>query len=80
MCYCAATDTRKLAEDFKYQLHKVQPELSDVLVPNCIYRMGCPEFKHCGFFEEVLCELTDSDIFDIDLRYKRYNDYFYKQR
>lgn len=24
--------------------------IGEVLVPNCVYRCGCPEFKSCGFF------------------------------
>lgn len=41
LCYQAAPETRSYAEDFKEAMHEVEPEWSDVLVPNCVYRCGC---------------------------------------
>jgi hypothetical protein len=29
----------------------VMPELEEFLVPNCIYRGHCPEFKSCGYLQ-----------------------------
>lgn len=49
LCFQATREARELAEDFKYELHKTHPLEAGVLVPNCIYRLGCPEFKSCGF-------------------------------
>ena len=43
LCSQAAPETRCYAEDFKAKLHEIQPEIADVLVPNCVYRCGCPE-------------------------------------
>lgn len=82
---CVSPETRELAEDFKCALHETQPEISDVLVPNCIYRGGCPEFKSCGYFENFL-DYADTwysgtgmirVIKDIQARYDLYNEYFY---
>ena len=74
LCFCATKEARELAMDFKKKLAKTNPELSSVLVPNCVYRFGCPEFKPCGFFRDFLaycefnCYLTD----DIQERYEAY--------
>ena len=48
LCGNATPEAVELAEDFKIELHKTHPYESDVLVPNCIYRAGCPEFSCCG--------------------------------
>jgi hypothetical protein len=42
LCQMASRETRMYAEDFKKTLHDYEPEISDVLVPNCVYRCGCP--------------------------------------
>ena len=84
LCYQASPETRELAEDFKRALKQEQPEVANVLVPNCIYRNGCPEFQTCGYFkkfiencgresDEVLKDLTD-----IQTRYDLYNKMFEK--
>lgn len=36
--------------------------IGECLVPNCVYRGGCPEFKSCGFFDG-----------DLKSRYEDYN-------
>ena len=85
LCGCASKETREYAEDFKAALYEVQPELSDVLVPNCVYRCGCPEMKCCGMWQEFLayCSpggcLMIAHIMPIKLRYDTYNDWFYNE-
>lgn len=78
LCHQASPETRAYAEDFKRALRKVEPELSDVLVPNCVYRCGCPEMKCCQTWQKMMKE-TDSKIMtcQIDERYAIYNDWFY---
>jgi len=59
-----------------------------MLVPNCVYRCGCPEFNSCGFWDKYLRELEEYlhydtavvfyKIQDINQRYRFYNDNFYK--
>lgn len=82
MCRMATDEARELAEDFKIALHKTHPNEADVLVPNCIYRMGCPEFKTCGYMQGFLnwCMKNeiDVDLFDIQSRYDAYNRFFYE--
>lgn len=84
LCFQASPETRELAEDFKSALHKTHPELADVLVPNCIYRCGCPEMEMCPqrFFllfttaaENV--GVPPKDLFSIHDRYAVYNQWFY---
>lgn len=86
LCFQASPETRAYAEDFKVVLHEVFPELADAIVPNCIYRYGCPEMEMCKqrYFEQYLqytikeTELFSwSDITDIQTRYDMYNKMFY---
>ena len=81
LCYCASPETREYAEDFKAELHKTHPLESDVLVPNCVYRGGCPEFKTCGFWNVFVNYFAEEDIVrDIQWRYDMYNQIFYNGR
>lgn len=77
LCYMAAPETRKYAEDLKETLHGIEPELSDVLVPNCVYRCGCPENGKCKFFENVIKYNPEMASTDIQKRYDAYNKMFY---
>ena len=84
LCFQASPETRELAEDFKMTLREEQPELSNVLVPNCIYRFGCPEFETCGYFRAFLEFCTNNgcsfyDLKDIQQRYDLYNKFFYRR-
>ena len=82
LCFQASKETRELMEDLKITLR--EPELSDVLVPNCIYRCGCPEFEQCGYFDNYFIKhfikhKNDiTNIFDIEERYEAYNKDFYE--
>ena len=79
LCFCATKEARELAEDFKNELSKTHYEEASVLVPNCIYRSGCPEFKPCGFYESFLkfCEEKNFEIDSIQARYDVYNLFFH---
>lgn len=84
LCHQAHPETRKYMEDYKMSVKKYEPELSDVMVPNCIYRLGCPEFKACGningihaFKKWIKDNNKKIDWFDIQNRYDLYNEYFY---
>lgn len=80
LCYQASPETRELAEDFKIALHDVEPIISDALVPNCVYRFGCPEQNACGLYKRVF-EMDKLDTYlDIQTRYDVYNKFFYKER
>ena len=81
LCHQASPETRAYAEDFKAVLHDYEPELADTLVPNCVYRCGCPEIKTCGWWEQMLRKtggLLAST--HIDERYETYNRLFQEAR
>lgn len=80
LCRQASPETRERAEDLKTELLPIEPELSDVLVPNCVYRCGCPEFKQCGFWAQFLASSPDVDMTNIDTRYDEYNRQFREKR
>lgn len=71
LCFQATDEARELAEDFKRELHKTNPLEADVLVPNCVYRGGCPEFQSCGLYKKF------AEICDLQERYDKYNEWFY---
>ena len=81
LCYQASPETRAYAEDLKAKLRDVQPELSDVLVPNCVYRCGCPEMQSCGLWD-IMVKQTEGEVSShrINERYEAYNRYFYESR
>lgn len=81
LCYQASPETRKYAEDLKVAIHAREPEISDVLVPNCVYRAGCPELQTCGYWD-LLVKKTDGAILtaDIQQRYDLYNQLFWEAR
>lgn len=82
LCYQAAKDTREYMEDLKIAIADAgQNRIADVMVPNCIYRMGCPEFNTCHLFERFLdwAEMEGYyalDLTDIQTRYDLYNEWF----
>lgn len=84
MCFTATNEARRLAEDFKVALRSEAPELADVLVPNCVYRCGCPEGfqKDCAFFAafEAWADAQGVEGWrtDIQARYDLYNRWFYE--
>ena len=84
LCGAATPDAIELAEDFKEELHKTHPYESNVLVPNCIYRAGCPEFNCCGKITKFIkwCNEHNKTInwLNIQQRYDLYNEYFYDTR
>lgn len=83
LCYKAAAETRETWEAVKAALREVQPEISDVGVPNCVYRCGCPEKDGCGFWDSFLYwvknkkHIISIENLSIQDRYDLYNEYFY---
>lgn len=77
LCLMASKETRDYAKDFKEALRSVEPEISDVLVPNCVYRCGCPEPCECKAFEKMVAKFPDMASTDIQKRYDAYNKFFY---
>lgn len=80
LCFMAAPETRECAEDFKKELQNHELQISNVLVPNCIYRCGCPEPNGCGWYK-LMAELhPDLMSTDIKTRYATYNQLFNNRR
>ena len=51
LCSQASAETRAAWKEVKAEVAKVDPVLASVMVPECIYRGFCPEFKSCGYVE-----------------------------
>lgn len=77
LCLMASKETRDYAKDLKEALREVEPEISDVLVPNCVYRCGCPENGDCKCFEKMVAKFPDMASTDIQKRYDAFNSFFY---
>lgn len=81
LCFQASPETRMHMEDVKEVLHLEQPELSDVMVPNCVYRGLCPEtFAECAFWKKLCEGMTKEEIIHWQSRYAHYNKQFWKGR
>lgn len=77
LCKMASRETRQYAEDFKKTLKPVESEISDVLVPNCIYRCGCPEPNGCGWYDAICERDPKLRSTNIQERYDAYNRMFH---
>lgn len=77
LCFQASPETRACMEDLKLKVSEVEPEIADVMVPNCVYRCGCPEFKSCGYWERFVSSVENKDdLLDVRKRYDLYNEFF----
>lgn len=87
LCSCASDKTRECAYSLKTEIHDtVDENIANVLVPNCVYRGGCPEYektdeKRCRFYEkfEKMAREKEIDLSDIQARYDFYNEKFYNR-
>ena len=81
LCRQASPETREYAEDLKAAIHAVEPEISDVCVPNCVYRCACPDMQTCGWYAKMV-KLTGGAIASTDIqeRYNAYNNLFWGGR
>lgn len=77
LCFKATPEARAYAVSFKQALKEAGYEAeAEVLVPNCVYRCGCPEFTPCGFFQNFIKAglLRGVNMFYIEERYKLYTE------
>lgn len=77
MCHLASRETRRYMEDLKETIKSTEPEIADVLVPNCIYRCGCPEQTCCGWYDRMVKQFPKLASTNIQERYDEYNKLFY---
>lgn len=81
LCYQAAPETRQYAEDLKAAITEVEPEIGRVLVPNCIYRCGCPEMRTCGLWGQFVDWCAENHLWygevlqNIQARYDTYHEF-----
>ena len=80
LCNSAHPETRAYMEDLKESIHEFEPELSDVMQRNCIYRGGCPEFNPCPYWKNFCEEHKGENLLDIQTRYDLANKDFYESR
>jgi len=52
LCTQADKSTKKAWELVVDELKKIEPELAEACVPNCVYQKGCPEMHPCGYFKK----------------------------
>lgn len=76
LCYMASPETREYMEDLKMAISEKEPELGSVLVPNCVYRCGCPEPNGCKWFDRMVANNPNLASTDIQKRYDTYNEIF----
>lgn len=80
LCYQASPETRTQMENLKTILKTQDEEISNVIVPNCIYRQGCVEFEMCKeqFYAKFLkyCKDNNLPINTIQQRYDAYNKFY----
>lgn len=49
LCSCASPETRMAWQAVKDEVAKVEPELAECMVRECVYRGFCPEMFPCGY-------------------------------
>ena len=76
LCKLASRETRSYMEDLKTSIRATEPEISDVLTPNCIYRGGCPEPNGCGWYDAACKRDPRLASTNIQERYDAYNRMF----
>jgi hypothetical protein len=80
LCYQSSDETREYTESLKCTINDIDKTLAFVMVPNCVYRCGCPEFEQCKFFGEIIKAHPDIICGNIYKRYELYNKFFYNRR
>lgn len=50
LCSCASKETRDAWLAVKDAIKEIDPVMAAFMVPNCIYRGFCPEYKSCGYW------------------------------
>ena len=78
LCRQASPETRQYAEDLKAAIHEYEPELSDVLCPQCVYRGLCSEPTSCGWWEKFAQRISKEQLIDWHERYEEYNRIFWE--
>ena len=75
LCYQATPEARAYALSLKWELSQIAPEIADALVPNCVYRCGCPEMPGtgCGWWDTFIKDKEPERFLSIRERYAMYD-------
>lgn len=79
LCGQASPETRHYMEDLKKEIHNAgEVEIAEHMVPNCIYRGGCPEIFPCPYYGRFLkyCKENNLPLNTLRQRYDAYNQMF----
>ena len=79
LCFMATPEARSYAVSLRFKLKDSgYEEVADAMVPNCVYRCGCPEEFNttCKFFETFVKIANDKyvNLLDIRQRYDLYGE------
>lgn len=80
LCFCASSETREYAEDLKMAITDQDPFIGYVLVPNCVYRGGCPEMNSCGLWYTLRAISPEIQLVSIYDRYEIFNNAFRRRK
>ena len=81
LCYQAAKETREYAADLKKAIMDEDYAIGGALVPNCVYRCGCPDMNCCKKWEKFVEWANQEygvtvETLPIKKRYGIWNEYF----
>lgn len=76
LCGASSYQTQCLALSLKKEISNYDEYVGGVLVPNCVYRCGCPEINSCGLWENLI-KTTNGKILTDNIwnRYNLYNTF-----
>ena len=77
LCHMQDCEITKHMGNLKIALNLVERDLSDELVPECVFRCGCPYEDGCGWFNKTAAKHPGITSTCISTRYAAYNDAFY---
>lgn len=78
LCRCSSKETREKMMALKLKMLESDEliELSNAMVPNCVYRFGCSEpFEKCNFFQFFLLYCNKNNAGDLTIIQNRYDAY-----
>lgn len=75
LCYCADPTTIKYWKSVVEKIKKYDEDIYWACVPQCIRCGGCPEYKPCGFYDNLTKDWTAAELKDMKVRYDKYLEY-----
>lgn len=75
LCYCADSTTIKYWKNVVEKIKEYDEDIYWACVPQCIRCGGCPEYKPCGFYDNLTKDWTAAELKDMKVRYDKYLEY-----